>query len=54
MFGLESILIKKGVWPEGVDVMHGALLRDGVEGHNYFVTSGELADLLVDPDKDSG
>lgn len=47
LYGIESIHIKKHVWPKHNAVLHGALLWDNDAGRQYFVPSHELAELEV-------
>jgi hypothetical protein len=45
LFGQETILIKKHVWPERNAVLPGALLWDDENKRQYFVPSNELVSL---------
>ncbi|MGH3774170.1 MAG: hypothetical protein ACRDRR_00305 [Pseudonocardiaceae bacterium] len=42
-YGIETIQIKKHVWPDHNAVLHGALLHDAESGEKYFVTQADLA-----------
>jgi len=55
LFGIETVLIKKHVWPKKKAVLPGALLWDDENNRQYFVTSYELSRIQVstEPERSS-
>ena len=49
MYGIETVLSKKHVFPLGRGVIPGALVRDTTNGRTYFVTDSDLARYRQEP-----
>lgn len=49
MYGLETVLSKKHVFPLGRAVITGALVRDVAGAQTYFVTDADLARYRQEP-----
>ena len=50
MYGIERVLIKKHVWPEGYNAdVYGALFHDAEAGDQFFVTQEDLCRYEIKP-----